>query len=217
MVGDPVDNHLRLPHTQSSEHLSTGPDSGGISYNGGGGSGGSGAGAGPGLPQKHNHMIHLHLIPHIYVPVMHSAGFSEAKNYHATVEDGSSLSSPVQNSADTSSEFQVGDVASNGGSSQAGISGSGENPTSASVTGGGAAGDHDHGNFNGHSGESSYYTISDDAVQHLHQDLHDHYGNGIDNHNNHDYEVPSNSVHEEPHQYQVRDCYAGSNELNDTI
>ncbi|XP_003248014.1 uncharacterized protein LOC100568811 [Acyrthosiphon pisum] len=215
MVGDHVDNHLRLPPTSSSEHLSTGPDSGGgfsgggISYNGGGYgggvSGGSAGGAGAGLAKKHNHMIHLHLIPHIYVPIMHSAGFSEAKNYQATIEDGSSLSSPVQNSLDTSSEFHAGDVVATGGSGQSGTSnsgGTGENPVSVTA---GPAGDHDHGNFNGHSGETSYYTISDDAVQHLHQDLHDHYGNGIENNHNHDYEAPPNSVPEEPHQYQVHE------------
>ncbi|KAL5241004.1 hypothetical protein ACI65C_008414 [Semiaphis heraclei] len=209
MVGDHVDNHLRLPSTPSSEHLSTGSDNSGgfsgsgINYNGGGYGGSVSAGAGP--AKKHNHMIHLHLIPHIYVPIMHSAGFSEAKNYQATIEDGSSLSSPVQNSVDTSSEFHVGDGAATSGSGQSGTSnsgGTGENPSSAAA---GPTGDHDHGNFNGHSGETSYYTITDDAVQHLHQDLHDHYGNGIDNNHNHEYEAPPNSVPDEPHQYQVHE------------
>lgn len=215
MLGDHVDNHLRLPSTPSSEHLSTGPDNSGgfsgsgINYNGGGGYGGSvsvssSAGAGP--AKKHNHMIHLHLIPHIYVPIMHSAGFSEAKNYQATIEDGSSLSSPVQNSADTSSEFHVGDGAATSGSGQSDTSnsagGAGENPSSATAAAG-PTGDHENGNFNGHSGETSYYTITDDAVQHLHQDLHDQYGNGIDNNHNHEYEAPPDSVPDEPHQYQV--------------
>ncbi|KAE9531484.1 hypothetical protein AGLY_010690 [Aphis glycines] len=208
MVGGHVDNHLRSSQTPSVEHVPAELDNGGFSGNGisySGGNGGSAGGVGAGIGKKHNHMIHLHLIPHIYVPIMHSAGFSEVKNYHATVEDGSSLASPVQNSVDTSSEFQGGDVAATGGSGQSGTlssGGTGESPGSVTT---GATGDHDHGNFNGHSGETSYYTISDDTVQHLHQDLHDHYGNGIDNSHNHNYEVPSNSVPEEPHQYQVHE------------
>ncbi|XP_026811719.1 uncharacterized protein LOC113552902 isoform X1 [Rhopalosiphum maidis] len=217
LVGDHVDNHLRSPQTPSSEHISAelnsgGFSGGGIGYSGGGygggvnvGNGGGVGGVGAGIAKKHNHMIHLHLIPHIYVPIMHSAGYSEVKNYHTTVDDGPSLASPVQNSVDTSSEFHVGDVTAAGGSSQSGTPGSGgtgEGPVSATA---GATGDHDHGNFNGHSGETSYYTITDDTVQHLHQDLHDHYGNGIDNNHNHEYEAPSNPVPEEPHQYQVHE------------
>lgn len=147
-----------------------------------------------GLAKKHNHMIHLHLIPHIYVPVMHSSGYAEVKNYHATApaEDGLPPSSPIQQ-PDFGSEF-------NGGGGQTGPATSGlvEN----------AAGDHDHGNYNGHSGETAYYTINEDAAaavrQHSTQDVN--FGNSIDNddQHHHDYHVPpSSSKPDEPHQYQV--------------
>lgn len=188
---------------------------GGGGLGGGGvGGGGVGVGSGVGLAKKHNHMIHLHLIPHIYVPIVHSSGFTEAKNYHTTVEDGSSSSSPnLHHSVDSSSssEFQTSEIGGTSGST--GTTGPGENP-SAAVEAQAPVGDvneNDHGgnNFNGHSGENTYYTITEDAVQHVHHDLHENYGNAIDNNsnNNHDYEVPvSNQVPvEEPHQYQVRE------------
>ncbi|XP_025200978.1 uncharacterized protein LOC112598665 [Melanaphis sacchari] len=219
LINDHVDNNLRSSQSPSSEHISSeldngGFSSGGISFNGGGygngvsvGNGGIAGGVGAGIAKKHNHMIHLHLIPHIYVPIVHSAGFPEVKNYHATVEDGSSLASPIHNSVDTSSEFQVGDVSTTGGvSGPSGTSSSGgtggESPASVTSS---VTGDHDPSTFNGHSGETTYYTISDDTVQHLHQNLHEHYGNGAENNQNHDYEVPTNAVSEEPHQYQVHE------------
>jgi len=198
MAGDHADNHLR-PSALTVDHGPSGSD-------GGGGDGGDGFGAGNrdevgGPAKKHNHMIHLHLIPHIYVPVMHSAGYSEAKNYHTTVvEDGSPSSAP---SHDLSSEYHhTVDVAA--GSPQQGPSGPGENPSAAGAV-------EDHGNFNGHSGESPYFTVSEDAA--IHQQHHqtltpEHFGNAVDN-THHDYEAPSSSVSEEPHQYQVCDNVFG--------
>jgi hypothetical protein len=175
-----------------------------------------GGGSGAGHAKKHNHLIHLHLIPHIYVPIVHSSGFTEAKNYHSTVEDGSLSPSPnLHHSVDSSSssEFQTSEVGGTSGAT--GTSGPGESPSAAaeSHTPTGDVNEHDNGssNFNGHSGENTYYTITEDAVQHVHHDLHENYGNAIDNNsnNNHDYEVPgSNQVPvEEPHQYQVRDNF----------
>lgn len=196
------DNHLRSS-TSSSEHAVAGSDSSGD------GSGGLsfGVGNGGGSPvKKHNHMIHLHLIPHIYVPVMHPADFPETKSYHHhTPAEDAFTSQHV--SVDTPSEFSVGD-----GTPAAQGSGSGEHQQ---------PDDHDTGNFiNGHSGETSYYAVAEDPQQMSspqHQDhgstMNDNFGNSIvdgvggiggGGGSNHDYEAPSGLTHDEPHQYQVR-------------
>lgn len=217
------DNHLRL---SQSDHASTGSDSseGGGSFSGGFG-GGSDVGA---AVKKHNHMIHLHLIPHIYVPVVHSGtGFSEAKNafHHANVGDGSSPLSPSpvhHHPSDSSPEFPSGGGGGSGGDAVGGIgsahgvpSGPGENAPSSLTAPSSAGGDHDHGitaagNFNGHSGETPYYTTlpEEQVHHHQHQDVQEDFGNTLDDLGtyHHDYEVSPNSVPGEPHQYQVSLC-----------
>lgn len=185
--------HLRSssppPSLVAEDHSTAGSDSSDSSDISGGFSGVGGGSVG-GLDKKHNHMIHLHLIPHIYVPVMHSSGYAEVKNYQATgAEDGLSSSLPVQ-PPDSGPEFH------GGGATGPPASGLAEN----------AAGDHDHGNYNGHSGETAYYTISEDAIrQNGGQDARDNFGNTLDNDDHHhDYHVPpSSSTSDEPHQYQV--------------
>lgn len=188
MVADHVDNHLGSSST--ADHGSSGSDSGdGGTFSGiNAGFGGNGGEIG-GPGKKHNHMIHLHLIPHIYVPVVHSAGYSEAKNYHTTIEGGSSTA-PAQNSDDLLSEFHTG---GDTGSVQ-GPSNSAENPSTTAI--------HDHSNFNGHSGESPFFTLSEESVHQQHQNTHENFGNAIDS-IHHDYEAPANSGSDEPHQYQV--------------
>lgn len=198
-----MDNHLGSSST--TDHGSSGVDSGdGDTFGGvstGFGTINNGGEVG-GLEKKHNHMIHLHLIPHIYVPVVHSAGYSEAKNYHTSVEGGTSTV-PLQNANDLSSEFHIG--AGETGSVQ-GPSNSAENPSAAAVEDhnhGNFNGIHDHSNFNGHSGESPFFTLSGDSNHQHHQNVHENVGNVIDSVVHHNYEVPSNSGSEEPHQYQV--------------
>jgi len=187
MAGDhhPDGHHLRALTMTADHNGPTGLDSGGDN--------GAETGTAP-AAKKNNHMIHLHLIPHIYVPVMHAAGYSETKNYHTTIiEDGSASS---QAAGDLSTEFHnAGDAAGTGGtgSPQLGPSGAGENhPTDTGDV-------EDHGNFNGHSGELPFFTVSEDtAVRHPPE----HFDNAVDN-VHHDYEAPASTVSEEPHQYQV--------------
>lgn len=209
------DNHLR-----QSDHGSAGSDS----SEGGGGSFGNGFGGGGEVGaavKKHNHMIHLHLIPHIYVPVVHSGtGFSDAKSafHHATVGEGPSPLSPSpvhHHTSDPSHEFPTGsggDAIGGIGSAHGVPSGPGEIAPSALNVPSSADGDHhDHGitgagNFNGHSGETSYYTLPEEQVHHhQHADLQEDFGNTLDDPgtHQHDYEVSPNSAPGEPHQYQV--------------
>lgn len=207
MVGDDHDNQLRSSPSLS-DHLTVVGSDGDVGSVGGG------------YLKKHNHMIHLHLIPHIYVPVVHSAGFPEAKHFHhhgAAAEDGDPPSSlpAVHHQSDghtvdhlSSAEFPAVD----GGGTGPGGTGSGESATS-------AGSDHDHGNYNGHSGETSYFTITEDAVVNQQNpalpdlNVDDHFGNAVDSGGgggggvNHDYEAPVHTAHDEPHQYQV--CKVG--------
>lgn len=225
-----MDNHLGSSST--ADHGSSGADSGdGGTFSGVGAGFGAVSNSGEvgGLGKKHNHMIHLHLIPHIYVPVVHSAGYSEAKNYHTSVEGGSSTA-PVHNSNDLSSEFHAS--AGDTGSAH-GPTGSAENPSSAVIEDhnhgnfngihdqgsfngipdhgnfngihdhGHFNGIHDHGNFNGHSGESPFFALSGDNVHQHHQNMHENTDNTIGS-VHHNYDMPSNSGSGEPHQYQVR-------------
>lgn len=185
------DNQLRPSLPSSSEHAAISD------------------GAGP--TKKHNHMIHVHLIPHIYVPVVHSGGgggvggFDAGKHYGQPAGSDEGLLSPSLPAAlhpDASSEFQHGDMTAAGG------------PSTVDLPPSSAGNDHDLGNFNGHSGETAYYTISEDAVhQHNQEQLRDNFGNALDVdndvnnnhhlHHHHDFDVNSNSAPDEPHQYQV--------------
>lgn len=217
---------------------------GGGSFGGGGGGFGgngfgvtafNGGGLGGGGGKKHNHMIHLHLIPHIYVPIVHAAGYSESKNGYQVSEEEPPRS-PVYHHATTVNaspeSFQsaggdgVGGVSGGGvsgggggGDTVGGVSGVGATgpasptgpadiPSVPSTAAGADAADHG-GGFNGHSGETTYYTITEDQVQHVHHDVNEQPVNAVDG-QSHDYEAPSSPAPDEPHQYQVTRMAGGS-------
>ncbi|XP_050524256.1 uncharacterized protein LOC126895947 isoform X2 [Daktulosphaira vitifoliae] len=160
-----------------------------------------------GLTNRHNHMIHLHLIPHIYVPVMHQTGFtssiSEAKlvDNHSVLDDSSA--SLINH--DSSSEFPQTDSIESNSVGQKGSTTSSEEHVSTEP-------EHSN-NLNTHSGESFYSTINEEAL--AQQALQENFDkNIVSESTDNNFELSSNAKTEVPHQYQVHESEDLSNDYS---